>query len=153
MMPSRKSGKRSRKTAEAFDDAGQPGIDVVATPSAASLARAREGVIAYRYIIERTGPKRFVGMTVELPGAIATGKTPEECYARTVRSQEMLAAHMLEEGVPLPAPSAEAKREAQINIRVTEFEKLQLESAAQRQGFRSVSDFLRAAGLGMSRAG
>ena len=152
-MPSKKSPARSKQTRDASLAAALPGAKFVDAPSPATLARVGEVVGAYRYVIERAADGHYSGRTVELPGAIATGATPEECYARTVRSQEMLAAHMLEQGLPLPAPSVEARREAQINIRVTEFEKMQMEAAAQRQGFRSVSDFLRAAGLGMSRAG
>lgn len=54
---------------------------------------------------------------------------------------------MLEMGEKPPAPASEALRGVQLNIRLTYEEKLLLEAAARRDGFRSVSDFVRAAAL------
>ncbi|KAA0212955.1 MAG: ribbon-helix-helix protein, CopG family [Cyanobacteria bacterium CYA] len=58
---------------------------------------------------------------------------------------------MLELGQQPPAPAREGKRDQQVNIRLTSEEKMRLEEASRREGFRSLSDFLRASGLNRAR--
>ena len=54
---------------------------------------------------------------------------------------------MLEEGQSPPPPASEGVRTEQVNIRFSAEEKLALETAARQHGFRSVSDYVRAAAL------
>lgn len=81
---------------------------------------------------------------------MADGPTIEACARETLRATVAAVATMLERGERPPSPASEGKREAQINIRVTAEEKLALEESARREGFRSVSDFIRNAALSKS---
>lgn len=114
---------------------------------AATLRRAREIASRYRMLIEPSRASGYIGRTVEMSGVIAGGETVEECARRTLEAQTVAVAVYLEDGERPPAPSVEGARGAQVNIRMTIDEKLTLESAAQRQGFRNLSEFLRTAGL------
>lgn len=75
------------------------------------------------------------------------GLTVEECVEQTMEATIGVIATMLELGESPPTPARAGKRDQQVNIRLTAEEKLQLEAAARREGFRSLSDFLRASGL------
>jgi hypothetical protein len=86
-----------------------------------------------------------------MPYVMADGTTIEACAAETLVATTLAVATMLELGEAPPVPARAGKRDQQVNIRLTAEEKLQLEAAARREGFRSLSDFLRASGLG--RAG
>ena len=57
----------------------------------------------------------------------------------------------LEDDERPPSPAASGKRETQVNIRLSADEKLRLEEAARKAGFRSLSDFMRSTAL--SQAG
>ncbi len=61
----------------------------------------------------------------------------------------MLVATLLEQEIEPPVPASE-KRSEQLNVRLTSSERIRIESAAKRQGFRGVSDFVRAAALDRS---
>jgi predicted RNase H-like HicB family nuclease len=111
------------------------------------LRRAASIVSGYRVVLEPREGAGYVGYSVELPGVMAGGSTPAECAEATVTAQTGMVATMLEAGERPPSPSSESKRGSQVNLRVTLEEKLVLESAAKRQGFRGVSEFLRTAGL------
>jgi len=93
----------------------------------------------------------FFGRTVEMPFVMADGPTLQACAESTLEATTTTIATLLEKGEKPPAPAREGKRDQQVNIRLTAEEKLRLEEAARRDGFRSLSDFLRASGL--SRAG
>jgi predicted RNase H-like HicB family nuclease len=84
-----------------------------------------------------------VGYSIELPHCYGDGKTPDECVADTREAIIAVVGYMLEEGQVPPAPAREERRNQQINIRLTAEEKLLLEDAARRQGFRGISDFMR----------
>jgi len=75
------------------------------------------------------------------------GKTIARCAAMVLEAATLVVASMLEKGEKPPTPAREGKRDQQINIRLTAEEKLRLEEAARREGFRSLSDFLRSSGL------
>jgi len=92
-----------------------------------------------------------MGYTSEMPFVMADGPTIDVCAANTIEATTMAVATMLEQGERPPTPAKDAKRDRQLNIRLTADEKERLEAAAQQAGFRSVSDFLRTAGL--DRAG
>ncbi len=92
-----------------------------------------------------------VGSTIELPIVMGDGATIETCAKQVIEASTLVVAVMLERGQKPPAPAREAKRDQQLNIRVSAEEKLRLEAASRAGGYRSVSDFLRESGL--SRAG
>lgn len=111
------------------------------------VERARRIAEQYRIVLEPEDDPKYVGHPLELPGCMGGGDTPDECVADVLEAATSLIGYMLEEGRVPPEPAHEAKRTEQINIRVTEEEKLRIEAAARRDGFRGVSDFLRAAAL------
>ena len=56
-----------------------------------------------------------------------------------------------EQGETPPPPAGEGARTEQVNIRFSAEERLALETAARQQGFRGVSDYVRAAALSGKR--
>ena len=108
--------------------------------------RARE--IADRYqVVVRYEDGEYYGRGLELPGAMDDGKTPDECVTNTREAMVAVVAYMLEEGQTPPLPASEGARTEQVNVRLTSEEKLAMEQAAQRQGYRGLSDYVRAAAL------
>ena len=89
----------------------------------------------------------YYGRGVELPTAMGDGATPDACVANTREAFEAVVAYMLEQGQSPPPPAGEDVRAEQVNVPLTAEEKLALETAAQRQGYKGVSDFVRAAAL------
>jgi predicted RNase H-like HicB family nuclease len=89
----------------------------------------------------------YFGRTIELPYAMSGGKTPAECAASVLEATTLAVATMLEHGERPPAPASDARREQQLNIRITADERLRLEEGARKAGFRSISDFVRTAAL------
>ena len=93
----------------------------------------------------------YFGRTIEMPYVMADGETPEACVAATLEATATAVASLLEEGQTPPTSASEGKRDQQVNIRLTAEEKLLLEEASRREGFRILSDYLRSVGL--NRAG
>jgi predicted RNase H-like HicB family nuclease len=89
----------------------------------------------------------FYGRGLELPLVMSGGKTPDQCVQNTREALIVAVAYMLEEGEKPPAPASDETRSVQLNIRLTASEKSLLEQAAQRNGFRGVSDYVRHAAL------
>ncbi len=98
-------------------------------------------------MLESDGEGGYLGSAIEFPTAVARGRTSEECVQSTRRALAAVVATMLEAGRRPPAPAAQRKREVQINVRLTAEEKLVLEEAAQRCGFKGISDFVRMAAM------
>jgi len=113
------------------------------------LAKARRIVDAYRLVIDRdlADPAQYLGSTVEFPEVIGVGTDIESCVRETIELHVSTVAYLLERGQTPPASAAEGKRDRQLNVRLTAHEKFILETAAQREGYRSVSDFVRAAAV------
>ncbi len=140
---------RSRKSAAAKKTKRGKALD---RPfEAAVLRRAQRIAKQYRLVLEPDDEVGFVGHAVELPNVFADGRTANECVRATREALTAAVATMLEAGQRPPAPSAEGKRLMQVNVRLTAYEKQILEEMARQSGYRSVSDFVRAAAL--SRAG
>lgn len=93
----------------------------------------------------------YLGRTIEMPLVMSDGKTPDQCVAQVLDASAAAIATMLEGGQRPPSPSRNLKRDQQLNVRLTAEEKLQLEEAARQAGFRSISDFVRAAALDRGR--
>lgn len=117
----------------------------------AVLAQAERMASQYQLVITREPEIGYLGRTVEMPLVMGDGETIEACATQTLEATVAAIATMLELGETPPAPARAGKRDQQVNIRLTAEEKMQLEAAARNEGFRSLSDFLRASGL--NRAG
>lgn len=89
----------------------------------------------------------YYGRGLEMPSVMAEGKTPDDCVAATREALTIAVAYLLESGQTPPSPASEGKRSEQVNIRLTAEEKLMLEEAARRKGFRGISDFIRSTSL------
>ena len=113
--------------------------------AAAILEKASQGVERYRFAFWREDG-RFVGQCVELDTR-GVGRTAEAAVAEARKLALTAAAFMLEAGRRLPLPSAGQARTVQVNIRLSPAEKLAIEEAAQANGFRGISDYLRVRGL------
>jgi predicted RNase H-like HicB family nuclease len=113
-------------------------------PSAEIIARAREVMAGYSFVLEPDGEGGFVGSTAELPGVIADGATLDECARNLSATLETVIASYLADGESPPAPARREKRTEQINVRFTRAEKQALERESARQGFRGIGDLIRA---------
>lgn len=112
------------------------------------LVRAKELAAQYRVVIQSEPDVGYFGFTVELPLVMGEGKTVEACVADVLEAAAEAIATTLEHGGTPPVPAREGKRDQQINIRLSADEKLRLEELARRDGYRTVSDFIRATALG-----
>jgi len=110
------------------------------------LRRARQIASAYQIIIHYEDGE-YYGRGLEMPHVMNDGKTPDECVAKTRDILTTAVACMLEQRQVPPAPATDNRRTEQLNIRLTPEEKLLLEDAARRNGFRGLSDFVRNASL------
>ncbi len=108
------------------------------------LARAEAIVQSYRIILQRDEDGTWIGNTIELPNVFGDGPTPDESVRDTQQALVGAVAHMLELGQHPPESSA---RTEQVNIRLTPEERLVMTTAARRDGFKGLADFVRAAAL------
>ncbi len=111
------------------------------------LQRAREIAKQYRIVLEPDAEEVFVGTALEMPECVGTGKTADACVRETREVIVSAIATMLEMEETPPAPASQQQRSEQINIRVTPEERMLLEAAARRKGFRGISDFVRSTTL------
>lgn len=109
--------------------------------------RAAEIASTYRILITPDAHDGFVGESIELPLHVGVGPTLEACFADTLSVLTTGVAYMLSRGEVPPAPSRDGTRAQQVNIRLSADEKFRLEDAAHRAGYRSLSDFMRAAAM------
>jgi predicted RNase H-like HicB family nuclease len=110
------------------------------------LRRAAQIAARYQIVIQQE-EDGYYGRGLEMPGVMNDGRTPAECLKATRESLVSAVAYLLESGKTPPAPAAENRRSEQINVRLTPEERVLLEEAARRKGFRGVSDFVRNASL------
>lgn len=89
----------------------------------------------------------WFGNATELPDGIARGAAELECLRNTREALAAAVAPILMVGQRPPATNAEGKREQQVKIRLTAYQRTRIEEAARLDGFRSVSDFIRAAAI------
>lgn len=131
---------RSRRAAQTQVVPGNP-MDPAYRQRAARIAAD------YSIILEPQDDTSFVGRSMELPYCLGHGRTPQECFESTRRALEATVATMLEAGHRPPSPAREQMRTEQVNIRLTQEEKLLLEQAAQVKGFQNLSSFMRSVAL------
>lgn len=107
------------------------------------LARAREIVAQYGVVIRREPDVGgYLGQGLEMPHVFADAETVEACAAATQEALLVTTAVLLEEGMTPPPPAGERRTE-QVNVRLTVDERYRVEHAAERRGFRGVSDYVR----------
>lgn len=109
---------------------------------------AQQIAATYQMLITTDPDLGYFGRTVEMPMVMADGKTLAACAKQVLEATTLTIASVLEDGESPPRPASEGKRDQQVNLRLTGLEKLELEAAANREGYRSVSDFIRSAALG-----
>lgn len=146
----RSTSSRSRRRSESASDDGLTAAERrrLSRPFAPSvLARAREIAQQYRLVIEADDEVGFFGCTVEMPLVMADGRTVQACARNVLDATIASVATLLERDERPPSPAREARRDQQINIRLSAEEKLRLEGLAAREGFRSISDFVRSSAL------
>ena len=85
----------------------------------------------------------YYGRGLELPWTFEDGKTPDECFTKLREALAQTVAFMLDQGQTPPSPVGEARRTAQVNIRITTQEKCLLEQVARAQGYHGISDYIR----------
>jgi predicted RNase H-like HicB family nuclease len=110
------------------------------------LSRARKLAERYKIVIEQEDGE-YYGHALEVPGARDDGATPNECVARTRQAVITMVAYMIEQGEVPPVPASEGQRTEQVNVRLSVEEKMAIEAAARRKGFKGMSDYMRAAAL------
>jgi predicted RNase H-like HicB family nuclease len=107
------------------------------------LSKARDIANKYRIVLEPDENCGYVGTSLEMPGVMGDGTTPDECVKHVRGGLVVGVAYLLEKGQEPPAPENEQVRNKQINIRVTEAEQRRLKEAAKAMGFSDISDFMR----------
>jgi len=136
-VKSRNSSRKTTRTRKAIDRLFAPAI----------RRQARDLALRYRLILEESKDDGFLGSSLEMPGVFADGKSPGDCVTAVREALTAAIATMLELGQTPPQPASSARRQEQINIRVTPEEKLRLAEAARARGYRGISDYVRSAAL------
>lgn len=89
----------------------------------------------------------YYGRSLEMPGAMDDGKTPDECVRKAREAMTVAVAVMLESGQTPPLPALEGRRTQQVNIRLSPEERVLIEESARARGFRGISDYMRSLAL------
>jgi len=111
------------------------------------LKRAREIAATYTVLLQPEPDSGYFGRGLEFPYAMGDGATPDECVENTREAFVAAVATMIEAGEEPPVAAADEQRTEQVNIRVSQREKLLLERAARNKGFRGIGDFVRSTSL------
>jgi hypothetical protein len=127
------------------------GKNVIGRPVAPAVLRRAKAIIDAYQVVVRIEDGEYVGRGLEYPEAIGVGPSAAAAAVEETRAAMVAGvAVMLERGQYPPPPASEGARTEQVNIRFSA-EELALETAARQQGFRGVSDYVRAAALSGSR--
>lgn len=104
--------------------------------TAGSLARS------FRIVLQPDAG-RIRARVAEFPGLIVEGSSPEQALANALFALETTIVAMIESG-QTPPTSADQARTQQVNVRLTAAEKAGLQERAESEGFRGLSDYIRA---------
>lgn len=132
------NGRKSRASNQRLDRPFDPAL----------WKKAKRVAGTYTLVITPEPDVGYFGRTVEMPLVMGDGPTHAECAAQVLEATTLAVASMLEAGETPPVAAREGKRNQQVNLRLTADEKLRLQEAARREGFRTISDFIRSAALG-----
>jgi predicted RNase H-like HicB family nuclease len=98
---------------------------------------------SYTLVLEPLTNGSYRGRSLELPTVLGFGADVSKCAKDVQESLALAIAAMREAGQAPPPPATEGKRDDQVNIKLTRHERAFINEAARREGFRSVSDFMR----------
>ncbi len=118
--------------------------------AAAILRQAREVVTGYQVIL-RFEDGEYYGRGLEMPLAMGSGRTPDECVTSTREAMLVGVATLIEDGESPPLAATSGRRTEQINIRLTPEERTLIEESARAKGFRGISDYVRALAVSDAR--
>lgn len=116
----------------------------------AILRSAQRIAASYRLVLQPEPGLGYVGRTLEMPLVMSDGKSVEQCARSVLDATTLAVATILEKGERPPQPAAELRRDQQLNLRISAEERLRLESLSRRDGFRNISDYVRAVALRQS---
>ena len=119
----------------------------ISTPFTAPILSAAQKIVDTYNLVLSQEHGEWYGHALEYPEAMGDGPDVAACVAATRQALLAGVATMLEAGETPPRPAREGKRSVQINVRLTAEEKAVLDSRSRAEGFRGVSDFIRAAVL------
>ena len=125
-----------KKSAKAIDGPFDP----------ATLAKAKDIARQYQVVLSFE-EGHWYGRGLELPNIVADGRTVSLCVRNLREAFTGWVAYQLEEGLKPQAPARTGPRTKQVNVRLTDEEKLLLETASKQKGFVGLSDFIRAAAV------
>lgn len=135
---------KSRKPSRTSSVSARKRAPIDAPISAVMRQRAAAIAESYTLLLTPEAGVGFVGSWLEFPYVMADGKSVERAASEALI---LAIAHMLETDRALPSPSSEQRRSEQVNIRLTALEKTLLEAMAKQGGYRSISDYIRAAAM------
>ncbi len=127
---------KSRKSGKAIDRPFDPAV----------LADAKQIAEQYQVVLSLE-EGHWYGRGLELPNIMADGKTVNQCVRSLQEAFVGWVAYLLETGQQPQAPARTKKRTKQVNVRLTDEEKLLLETASKQEGYVGLSDFIRAAAV------
>jgi hypothetical protein len=113
------------------------------------VKRADSIVKGYQLKLIPTSGGQFIGTSAELP-LVATKAASDRIVEATHEALLGAVLAMLSEGID-PPPPVSARRDIQVNVRVSATEKEIIETAARSSGLRGVSEYLRTAALERAR--
>jgi len=148
-----KSGKSSagKPASKPTERAAEPASDLARPFEKGVWSEAERIARHYKSVLE-PADAGFLATAIEMPTVFERGPTADEAIQNLQTALTVAIATLLERGeVPVAPASADIRRE-QINIRVSRPERLMIESAARRSGYRGVSDFVRATALSRAKA-
>lgn len=108
----------------------------------AVTAADRELAAGCSILIEPFEEGGYRGRALELPNVDGFGDTDARCMTDVREALALAIASLRVAGKPLPVPTVE-RRDEQVNIKLSRREKELFFAAARRDGFRSLSDFMR----------
>lgn len=124
-----------------------PGTAPPKTIKKASLRKAENIVDGYSIKIQPHEKFGYIAYAEEFPTGFGRGKTAEGCVRDTRAALTVAVAIMLERGGTPPHSKAAEERTAQVNVRVTPYEKEMMQRAAIHLGYRGLGDFVRSTAL------
>ncbi|MDP6479085.1 MAG: hypothetical protein QGI75_03490 [Phycisphaerales bacterium] len=111
------------------------------------LAAARAHAGHFGIVVEQD-EQWWYGRSVEMPGVMGDGRTPQAAIAATRSAVITAIATMLEMDEVPPAPARLGARTEQVNVRLSADERLRIEALARQGGFKGMGDYMRVMGLG-----
>ena len=117
----------------------------------ALIREARVRALEFNIVVSQRDSGKYVGFAREFPRHFGIGGSVEECFHKTRDAIVGAVALSMKLGEPIPEPVRDLRRHEQVNIRLTIEEKAMLQAAADADGARSLSDFVRELCLTASR--